>query len=161
MVDEAHTDERLTERQEAFIAHYLSGDTRFNATRAAIAAGYAESGARQEGHRLLENEKVRGRIDEYLRAGSLTKEEILAELKAVALAPTSHHQQVLQAHYVDDNGREHPAIIRTDYGAKINALKLLGQAVGLFNHPIDVNVRETKTIIGVSLADVVAPPAAD
>ena len=122
MVDTEH-DDKLTDRQEAFISAYLAGDSRFNATRAAIAAGYSEHIAAEQGCRLLKHEKVRGRIDEYLRAGSLTKEEILAELKAVALAPTSHFMQVLQAEYADEKGVTHKAIIRQDYTAKVNALR--------------------------------------
>jgi phage terminase small subunit len=153
MVDEAH-DEKLTDKQEAFITAYLVGDSRFNATRAAIAAGYSEHTAAEQGCRLLKHEKVRGRIDEYLKAAARSPEEILAELKAVALAPTSHVMQVLPAEYTDEKGVTHKAIIRQDYSAKINALKLLGQALGMFAHQVDVNVRETKTIVGVNLEDV-------
>lgn len=150
MVDETH-DTRLTNRQEVFVSAYLGGDTRFNATQSAIAAGYAVSGARQEGHRLLENPKVRARINEYLKAGALTPEEILAELKAVALAPTTHFMQVLQAEYTDEKGVTHKAIIRQDYTAKINALKLLGQALGMFAQKVNVEVTEKKTFIGIDI----------
>jgi phage terminase small subunit len=156
MVDAAHED-KLTDKQEAFITAYLT-TARFNAAEAARQAGYSEHSAKEQGYRLMQ--KARARIDEYLRATAMTAEEILAELTAVALAPTTHFMQVIQAEYTDEHGRKHPAVIRQDYGAKIKALELLGKAAGLFNQ-IDVNVRETKTIIGVSLEDVIAPPDTD
>lgn len=49
----------LTAKQERFILEYLVD---FNATQAAIRAGYAESGAHVEGHRLLRNPKIAERI---------------------------------------------------------------------------------------------------
>jgi phage terminase small subunit len=153
MVDDAH-DDKLTDKQEAFVTAYLSGDTRLNATRAAIAAGYAQSGARQEGHRLMANPKVRARIDEYLKAMALTPDEVLAELKVIALAPMEMFQQVLRAEYTDAEGRKHPAVIRQDLSSKVKAPELLGKAVGLFAQQVDVNLREMKTIIGVRLEDV-------
>jgi phage terminase small subunit len=143
-------DEKLTDRQEAFVTAYLT-TARFNAAEAARQAGYAASGARQEGCRLLADARIRGRIDEYLKATSLTAAEILAELTKVALAPTTHFMQVLQAEYTDEQGRKHPAIIRTDYGAKLKALELLGKYHGLFTEKVNVNVGATKTIIGIDL----------
>ena len=151
MVDVVH-DGSLTMKQEAFILAYV-GEARGNATLAAKMAGYAESGASEEGYRLMRNPKIRARIDEYLKDSGPSTAEIIAELWRVAMAPTTHFMQVLQAEYTDDKGVTHKAIIRQDYTAKVNALKLLGQACGMFNQ-IDVHVHETKTIVGVDIADV-------
>lgn len=151
MVDQH--DDTLTDKQEAFITAYLT-TAQFNAAEAARQAGYATSGARQEGCRLLADTRIRGKIDEYLQATSLSAAEILAELTKVALAPTTHFMQVLQAEYTDEHGRKHPAIIRADYNAKVKALEILAKARGMLTQQVDLTVRETKTIIGVSLDEI-------
>ena len=46
----------LTGKQQAFVAAYLANG--FNATKAAISAGYAPGSAYAEGSRLLRNPKV-------------------------------------------------------------------------------------------------------
>jgi len=54
----------LTAKQQAFIQEYLID---WNATRAAIRAGYAENSARQEGTRLLSNAYVSATLREKKR----------------------------------------------------------------------------------------------
>jgi hypothetical protein len=142
----------LTDRQQAFLNAYLANG--FNATQAAITVGYAAEFASNAGYRLTSNDDVRAHVRARLDAESMTAEEVLHELTAVAKAPTSHFQQVLQAHYVDDKGREHPAIIRQDYSSKIKALELIGKQRGMFREQIDVSVTEVRTIIGINLDDV-------
>jgi phage terminase small subunit len=152
MVDQHN--EKLTDKQQQFVTAYLSGDTRLNATRSAIAAGYSEHTAKEQGYQLLQNERIRSRIDEYLKATNLSGEEVVAELTAIALAPLEMFQQILRAEYVDAEGRKHPAIIRQDLSSKVKALELLAKIRGLLTTQVDVNVRETKTILGVRLEDV-------
>lgn len=53
--------EELTDKQKRFAENYLEVS---NGTRAALAAGYSESGAATESSRLLKNDKVRAYIDE-------------------------------------------------------------------------------------------------
>lgn len=55
-------DERrsLNDRQTAFIGFYLID---FNATQAAIKAGYSSNGASQKGSTLLANDKIKAEID--------------------------------------------------------------------------------------------------
>ncbi len=143
----------ITDQQMAFVYAYC-GEARFNATQAAIAAGYSPENARKQGWRLTTNAHVRAHIDAILDAETMQSSDVLRELTTVAAAPTSHFMQVLQAEYTDEHGRKHPAIIRQDYSAKIKALELLGKARGLFREQVDINVKETKTIIGVSISDI-------
>lgn len=61
----------LTPRQEAFCRHYL---TEPSGTRAAIKAGFAESGAKVQAHRLLTNANVLQKISVLRRAHALSYE---------------------------------------------------------------------------------------
>lgn len=69
-----------------------------NGTRAAMAAGYAESGAHVEASRLLRNPKVRKMIDELQskRASKLElkAERVLEELARIAFANTADYMRV-------------------------------------------------------------------
>jgi len=55
----------LTQKQKLFVKNYL---IHFNATRAAIDAGYAESGARVEGTRLLANANIKQAVQPHIDA---------------------------------------------------------------------------------------------
>lgn len=57
----------MTEKQAAFVAAYVSGETAGNGARSAVVAGYAEKTARQTGSYLLTLPKVRAAIDATLR----------------------------------------------------------------------------------------------
>lgn len=72
---------RLTDRQHAFALEYIKD---YNATQAAIRAGYAESGAGQEGHRLLKNAEIRAIIDQHFADMGVTADRIIAEQAALA-----------------------------------------------------------------------------
>ncbi len=65
---------KLTAKQERFVSEYLID---LNATQAAIRAGYAKSGARVEGTRLLANARVAKAV-----ALGRAKQEQRAEIKA-------------------------------------------------------------------------------
>jgi phage terminase small subunit len=64
----------LTEKQRLFAEIYVKN---FNATQAAIKAGYAVDSAFMRGHELVRNSKVRGYIN-YLK--ELKKESIMADI---------------------------------------------------------------------------------
>lgn len=76
---------KLTDKQEQFCQRYLID---FNATKAAIEAGYAESGASVEGHRLLRNANIQSRINDLrLSIGknfNITRERIAQEYSRIA-----------------------------------------------------------------------------
>ncbi len=77
----------LTPRQRRFVDAYLRDP---NATRAAIKAGYSESGAAVEGSRLLRNPKVAPLIakaeSRAAQNAEISATEILRELKRIGLA---------------------------------------------------------------------------
>jgi phage terminase small subunit len=81
----------LTKKQEFFVAEYM---TDFNATRAAIAAGYSEKGAEQTASQLLRNPKVAEEIaklsEKRLKKLDLSAEMIVAELKKLAFYDPIH-----------------------------------------------------------------------
>jgi phage terminase small subunit len=60
---------QLTEQQRAFASSYVLGEAGVagNGSASAIAAGYAEKSARQEGYRLLRHQGVRAEIDRLTR----------------------------------------------------------------------------------------------
>jgi phage terminase small subunit len=74
----------LTKKQEVFVAEYLVD---FNATRAAIAAGYSENGAEVRGSELLRNRKVSAEIEKRKSARceklEITADYVLERIKKV------------------------------------------------------------------------------
>ncbi len=72
----------LTPKQRAFIEHYLTNG--FNGTRAALSAGYAESGAHVEAHRLLRNAKIKSEIDLMMADTVMSPSEVSSRLTAFA-----------------------------------------------------------------------------
>lgn len=77
---------KINSRQLAFINEYVKT---LNATQSAISAGYSESGARVQGHRLLNTPHIRERIDEELKMRAdeckVDTDLILTHLKEIAL----------------------------------------------------------------------------
>lgn len=71
----------LTDKQRAFVSHYVAC---LNGAKAARLAGYAASGARQEAHRLLTNADIRAAIDAALAEAAMPASEVLARLTAQA-----------------------------------------------------------------------------
>lgn len=134
------------DRRKAFVEHYLA--CRFNGTEAARRAGYACPS--EEAHRLLKNAQVRARIDERLAALRLSADEVLAELRDVAMCDPAERAIRLYGEEGNAFGVEFP--IR---GAdKVKALELLGKAHALFTDKIDLRGE-------VSFADLHALAAAE
>lgn len=71
----------LTDKRTRFIDEYLLD---CNATQAALRAGYAASGARQEGSRLLANADIRTEIDRRLDAAGMPAKEVVKHLSDIA-----------------------------------------------------------------------------
>lgn len=72
----------LNHRQRRFVDAYFAHG--FNATQAALAAGYAESSSRVQGHRLITNDNVDAAIRERMAELAMSAEEVLARLTAIA-----------------------------------------------------------------------------
>lgn len=76
---------KLTKKQQVFVAEYL---TDMNATRSAIAAGYSENSAGEQGSRLLTKAKVSEEIakktQERCEKLNITADRVLAEIAKLA-----------------------------------------------------------------------------
>lgn len=79
---------KLTAKQELFVDEYMTNG--FNATQAAIKAGYSEATARSQGQRLLTNVDVRTEIDK--RCQDITAEfpeirkKVIEKLQRIAFS---------------------------------------------------------------------------
>lgn len=104
----------LNARQELFIIEYLKC---FNATKAALAAGYSEKSASETGCELLKNPKVAARIREHLDNNAMTAAEVLAHLADIARGDISE--------VVDANGNLDMAAARR--GKKTGLIRKIRQ----------------------------------
>ena len=106
----------MNRRQELFVQEYLVD---LCGAKAARRAGYAQKHARCQGSRLLRDPEIRRAVDaameERLERIQVKQEEVISQLKAVAMAQAS-----------DENG----AAVKL--GSKLRALELLGKHLGLF-----------------------------
>ena len=121
----------LTPKRQRFVTEYLVD---LNATQAAIRAGYAKSGARTEGARLLANADIQAAIAE--RATALAEK-----------AEVSPEWVLTQLRNVVDN----PAARDAD---RIRAGELIGKYLGMFTG----RVHHTASFVRPELASI---PAAD
>ncbi|NVO33223.1 terminase small subunit [Hymenobacter lapidiphilus] len=78
---EDQTERELTDKRSRFIDEYLLD---CNATQAAIRAGYASSGARQEGSRLLANADIRTEVDRRLSEAGMPAQEVVKHFVDIA-----------------------------------------------------------------------------
>lgn len=69
---------KLSPKQSAFVEAYLCNG--FNATKAAISAGYSEKTARQQGSRLLTNVDIAAQVNLRIKAMAMSADEALARL---------------------------------------------------------------------------------
>jgi hypothetical protein len=86
---------KLTPRRERFVAEVIKNGG--NGAKAAIAAGYAESGAYQEAHRLLRNAEIQERIQRAKQRAGITPEIVTGVLAQQLLSDVSD--------VLDDEGR--------------------------------------------------------
>jgi len=71
----------LSNKQEAFVNEYLKC---WNATKAALAAGYKEKSARQQGSKLLSNSNIASYVRERLKQNAMDADETLYHLAEIA-----------------------------------------------------------------------------
>ena len=88
----------MTPKQQRFVREYL---TDFNATRAAIRAGYSPKGASVQGARLLANAKVQAEVEQLAKQKDdelgLTNERILDKLAQIAFSDDEETKDNLRA----------------------------------------------------------------
>lgn len=108
---------RLTEKQQRFVAEYLLD---LNATQAAIRAGYSQKTAYSMGQRLLKKvevqEAIRRAKQERLERTKITQDYVLEKLYEITELPASD-----------------AADSDLKYANKLRALELLGKHLGVFD----------------------------
>lgn len=113
----------LSNRQRAFVTEYVID---FNATQAAVRAGYSVATAKQQGSRLLAHSKVKVAVSEALarRAADagVKADEILRELKVIAFSEPSEKYRA---------------------GDKLKALELLGRHLKMFTDKVETSEAPT------------------
>lgn len=86
----------LSPKQNQFAAEYTVD---FNATAAAIRAGYSEKTAAQVGHNLLQKPEIMGAVAEILsdrqKRTLITGDKVLKEIARIAFADVSDYAQVV------------------------------------------------------------------
>lgn len=83
----------LTNKQQLFVYEYLKC---FNATRAAIAAGYTERSAYNQGCRLMKKDEVARAIEQFMRENAMSAAEVVHHLTIIARGDMDE--------LIDDNG---------------------------------------------------------
>jgi hypothetical protein len=151
----------LNNKQKVFIAEYLKD---FNATQAAIRAGYSERTAYSQGHRLLKHVEVAERISEVIEDRTMKPEEVLLRLgdqargdmgdfleigedawsvdlyKAKVAGKTHLIKKIKQRTSYREDGETEVWTEFEMYDAHA-ALVDVGRALGIFkDSPIDVNI---------------------
>ena len=125
---------RLTAKQEAFIHEYLQD---LNASGAARRAGYSPNGAEVTGHRLLRNVKVAAQIDKALQE-RVERTEITADWVITKLV--ENVERAMQARPVLDKQGNQTGEYRYDGTVANQALRHLGQHLGMFKDRIELKV---------------------
>jgi len=144
----------LSTKQQAFIEEHL---TDFNATQAAIRAGYSERTARSQGHRLLTNVDISEEISRRVEEIAMSADEVLLRLTEQARAEYGEYIGAdstvdLDAMIADGKAHLIKSIKETKYGRNVEfhdvqaALIKLGETHGLFKQKHEVGGTPGKPI---------------
>lgn len=155
---------RAAQRHDRFVAEYLVDR---NATRAAIAAGYAKGSAHVTGSRLLRHAKVvaalaAGEAALAIRTG-ITQDRVLYELEHLVFSNIKHYvidgkDELQLAEGAPKHAMAAVASFRRkpgEYGTEIEiklwdkpgTLKLAGRHVGLFPDRLEVTGKDGKPLM--------------
>ena len=119
----------MTDKESAFVNEYCSNG--FNATQAALTAGYSKASARQLAHKVLSKDYIQDSIQAYM-----------AKLQDEALCTTADIVRGLLRESNPDSEDTTPA-------ARVSALKALTDYTGGF----DNNQQTIKSTVTVKKAD--------
>lgn len=159
--------ENLTNKQRAFVEAYLANG--FNATQAAITAGYSEKTAYSIGQENLKKPEIAEFVKQRMDAMAMQADEVLARLSDMARGNMSDFVTILSGlPYIDlDKAKAQGKLYllkkfkNTDKGVEIElydaqaALVQLGRHHGLFTDKTDITSggEPIKTYISVSPDD--------
>lgn len=143
---------KLSDRQKSFIEEYLID---FNATQAALRAGYAEKGVSATASQLLANPKV----NEYYQKRLAERKEQVQYDQAFIIQDCL---ELLQADFTKNgNGRHNKfiqdiTVIKKEDGSTVTKLKfrskdkaanLLAKAIGMDRKDLNINIKTIETEI--------------
>lgn len=130
--------EKLTPKQERFCAEYLVD---YNATQAAIRAGYSAKTAGSAGNRLLKNVEVLARV-RAMQKEKIDKLCVTSDYVVMKLIETLEHCMAAVP-VMEWNAEEHKKMPTGEYqfdskGAT-KCLELIGKHLGMFEDKVNVN----------------------
>lgn len=134
------------------------GEANFNATQAAIIAGYPKRSAHVRGHEVKHRKDVRERVEAHLAEYAMTQNEWLYQTAAVARMPLDAFVTIIAT---DKDGN--PIAAKMDASAKMKGLELLGKANGSLTEKVQLDIKSVDIHLngidldrlGVKLDDVI------
>lgn len=141
----------MTEKQEAFCREYLID---YNATQAAIRAGYSEKGANGQGTRLLANASIKSRLAELKAERDAEYENRLAgamEIKAfLAAAMRGEIEEEVVVNIGDGLGFSRAETMTKKISARdrLKAAETLARAEALFQDRVKIDSAVPVVITG-------------
>lgn len=155
--------ENLTDKQRRFVEEYTKD---WNATQAAIRAGYSEKTAAQLGYQLLQKPSVERAVQQRLERHAMTADEVLARFADIARSDIGRFIEVTEdgRWRLDLEAAEEAGLLRLVrelsydsnglpkiklYDAK-DALKQLARAHGLFVDKLEFEGELTHRVEGLS-----------
>lgn len=136
----------MNERQKRFVAEYIKD---YNATQAAIRAGYSERTAYSQGNRLLKNVEVKKAIKELqneIRKENIAEAIEVEEFLSLAMKGDVEEEVVVTENIGDYESRAR--VIKKQLSARdrIKAAELLGKRYGIFKENVDLDITGVQII---------------
>jgi len=155
---------KFTDKQKAFIEHYIIC---WNATEAAISAGYSKKTARQIGSQNLSKVNISKAIEKRMSELAMTADEVLFRLGKMARSSVDDIVTIdkdglsIDWGKAKENGAIHliKSIVPTAHGTKVElhdqraALVDIGKHLGMFVNNIDVKSGGEKIVVTISTDD--------
>lgn len=125
-----------TTKQKAFVEAYLANG--FNATQAAITAGYSKKTARSQGARLLTNVDIQAAVQARLGELAMSANEALYRL--------SEHARGSMADFLDDK-RETLDLAAADRADKLHLIKKFSHTIGDKSENITIELYDAQSAL--------------
>lgn len=113
----------LSSKQQAFVDEYLRT---WNATKAAIAAGYSEKTAGSQGFDLLKKPEIQGAIKERLESKAMAADEVLARFAEQARFDATPYLIFEERYGDDEEDEDEPNIVKVFVGIDVDKLRADG-----------------------------------
>ena len=156
----------MTKKQKLFVEEYLID---FNATQAAIRAGYSVNTANEQGNRLLTNVSIKKAVEQKIaersRRTGITQDRVVQELARIAFVKITDvvdddgsiitdanddDLACIESYKVEDsntiNGGSRKREVKL--ASKMKALELLAKHLGMLNDKLNVNMNLPVIISG-------------